>query len=119
MTGLGIKLYTDEDVDADLAVHLTRQGYDILSCRDAGNAMRALEDEWQLRFAVREKRAILVHNFADYWDLERTWKLRGEEHYGILLIDQIPIGELIRRTQRHLDNFTPEQQYNVLFYLHP
>ncbi len=35
MVGLGIRLYTDEDAQANLAVQLQRRGYSALSCRAA------------------------------------------------------------------------------------
>lgn len=118
MSGLGIKLYTDEDVDADLAIQLEKQGYDVLSCTAAGNAHQALDDEWQLRFAVAAGRAILVHNIADYVALDDVWKRRGAEHCGIIFVEQsVPIGELVRRTKLHLDTCSPEYQFNLGLYL--
>ena len=51
MSGLGIKLYADEDVDRDLAVQLRYHSYDALSCQEAGRNNIGLSDEDQLRFA--------------------------------------------------------------------
>jgi len=44
MNGLGIRVYTDEDVDVDLASHLLARGYDVISTRDSGNAHQSLDD---------------------------------------------------------------------------
>jgi hypothetical protein len=117
MSGRGIKLYTDEDVDVDLAEQLQRAGYDVLSCRDADNAHRGFTDEWQLGFAVRQGRAILVHNTGDYVPLDERWRQRGEQHFGIILVEQLPIGELIRRVRHHRDTVEPQYQHNLVLYL--
>ena len=118
MSGLGIRLYTDEDVDAHLAEQLLRLGYDVLSCSAAGNASKRLPDTWQLNFATEQGRAILIHNVADYVAIDRARQSRGQAHWGIIYVRwRTPIGELIRRTRVHLDTVSPEQQYNVLRYL--
>jgi predicted nuclease of predicted toxin-antitoxin system len=54
VTGLGIRLYTDEDVDPRVARQLSRHGYDALSCVDAGNHNQKYDDDWQLRFATSQ-----------------------------------------------------------------
>lgn len=119
MTGLGIRLYTDEDVDTDLAPHLRRRGYDALSCLEAGNANRELPDEWQLDYAVHERRAILTHNIADFVALDRHWKEQGRKHFGIVLASRkgATIGQLLRRLELHLNTASPESQFDVLRYL--
>ena len=117
MSGLGIRLYTDEDVYPDLARQLTAQGYDILSSRDAGNSNQALDDEWQLSFAAGEARAILVFNIAHFVRLDARWRTLGREHFGIVLSPQLALGELVRRVKFHLDSYTPEYQYNTVLHL--
>jgi hypothetical protein len=118
MSGRGIRLYTDEDVDPDLADQLGRLGYDALSCHVAGNHNQSLDDEWQLRFAVSQGRAILVFNIVDFLALDRAWRGRGDEHSGIILAQaETPIGELVRRTRIHLDTYDPQYQHNLVLYL--
>ena len=118
MSGLGIRLYTDEDVDVGLAEQLQRQGYDALSCRDAGNHNQELSDDWQLHYATSQQRAIMVYNASDFVALDAEWKGQGLEHWGIIVAEQrLYIGELIRRVRLHLDTVHPEQQYNTLLYL--
>ena len=118
MAGLGIRLYTDEDVDPRLARQLQRHGYDALSCVDAGNHNQKFDDAWQLRFATRQHRTILTHNNGDYIQLDHQWRESGEQHFGIVLaINPTPIGELVRRMTRHLDLYEPEEHYNLLLWL--
>ena len=118
MAGLGIRLYTDEDVDPRLARQLSRQGYDALSCVDAGNHNQKHDDEWQLRFAISQQHVILTHNHGDYTLLDQQWRERGEQHSGIILaINATPLGELVRRTSNHLYMYGPEHHHNLLLWL--
>lgn len=114
----GIKLYTDEDVDVHVAEQLRRRGHDAVSCRDAGNAGRGLSDEWQLAFATHEGRAILIHNASDYLPIDAAWHASGREHAGIIAVEQnTALGDLVRRTQHHLDTVSREEQHNLVRYL--
>ena len=113
--GLGIRIYTDEDVDARLAVQLRVQGYDIISASDVGNVHKrhnaeSFDDNWQINFAVRDGRAILIHNFTDYARIDGEFRAQGREHYGIIMVGHIPIGELVRRTKLHLDTLRPQDR---------
>jgi hypothetical protein len=118
MSGLGIRLYTDEDVDAQLAVQLRRQGYDVLSCREAGRSNRGISDEDQLQFAADEGRTILVYNIGDYVELDGLWRYRDKEHAGIILAsNRTPIGDLVRRTRELLDTVTPADMHNQVRWL--
>jgi hypothetical protein len=85
MSGLGIRLYTDEDVDTRLAEQLQRRGYDAISCREAGNNNQALPDDWQLGWATEHGRVILVFNVAHYLRLDSLWKLQNRSHVGIIM----------------------------------
>lgn len=118
MAGLGVTVYTDEDVHKDLAPQLRLHGYDAVSCQEQGNHNRGLSDESQLEHARSGGRAIVVHNVADYRAIDTDWKARGQDHCGIIAVpEQIPIGELIRRVRKHLDSVPPRQQHNTLLYL--
>lgn len=118
MSGLGIRLYTDEDVHARLAEQLRRLGYDALSCRDAERHLQGISDEEQLAYAAQEGRAILINNIVDYARCEHEWKAQGRRHYGIIVVEQgRPIGELVSRVQRHLDTVDPATQYDTWLFL--
>jgi hypothetical protein len=120
MSGLGIRLYTDEDVNVRLAQQLRRDGYDVLTCLDAGNANRGLADEEQLSFAVGERRAILIHNIPHYAVIHGAWQAQQREHYGVIAVKKTtPLGELVRRTRRHLETVRPADQYNAWRFLAP
>jgi hypothetical protein len=117
MSGLGVKVYMDEDVDVALASALVERGYDVISTRDAGNAHQGRSDDWQLQYATSHARAIFTHNIPDFMRHDIVWKARGAEHYGIIISERWQVGELVRRMANHLDTVSPEEQYNVTLYL--
>lgn len=118
MSGIGIRLYTDEDVDPRLAQQLQRHGYDAISCREVGNNNQALPDDWQLGWASDQGRAILVFNVAHYLRLDSLWKLQNRPHSGIMMAEhQWSFSDLLRRSIRHLDTVSPEEQNDIARYL--
>ncbi len=118
MAGLGIALYTDEDVHAALAVELRRRGYDAESCHEAGRGNRAIPDEEQLAYATEQGRVIITFNAADYILLDQEWKAAGRQHIGIVVSPKInDLGELLRRVTHHLDTTSPDIQRDILLWL--
>lgn len=118
MTGLGIRIYTDENVDPLLAIQLRRHGYDALSCHSADNHNQAMSDESQLEFATAHERAILTHNIADFVQLDGIWKAAGKVHTGIICAPGQPsIGELVNRTMKHLNSCSPEDQFDTTHWI--
>ena len=61
-----------------------------------------LSDPEQLAFAVHQRRAIVTHNIRDYVLLDREYRAKRQPHYGILVCDQVPFRELLRRMLRCL-----------------
>lgn len=118
MSGLGVRLYTDEDFDVHLAEQLRRRGYDVRSCLEAGNAAQGRSDEWQLDYATRSGRAILVHNIGHFAPIDAAWKAAGRAHHGIIAVPQdTALGELVRRVAAHLETVEQAEQDNLLRYL--
>lgn len=112
-----LTLYTDENIDPRLAEQLSQRGYDVLSCYAAGNAGKALSDDWQLDFATGQRRAILSYNVHDFVALTLEWEAVQREHCGIIFANPMPMGILIARTVRHLDLFSAEDHHNISMYL--
>lgn len=117
MSGLGVKVYTDEDVDVALSSALVERGYDVISTRDAGNAHLGRNDDWQLHYATSLVRAIFTHNIRDFVRHDIAWKARGAEHCGIIVSERVHVGELVRRLASHLDTVSPADQYNTALFL--
>lgn len=61
-----------------------------------------LTDPEQLAFGVKQRRAFLTHNIRDYVLLDRSYRAKGQTHFGILVCDQVPFRELLRRSLRCL-----------------
>ncbi len=105
-----IKLYLDEDVDISLAKALQQKGIDVFTTQEAGK--KRLSDAEQLEFAVNTKRTLLTHNKRDFILLHKNYILKGREHYGIVLSDQRPIGEMLRGLSKLIFSLTAEQMKN-------
>jgi predicted nuclease of predicted toxin-antitoxin system len=110
--GLFIRLYLDADVDVKLAANLRRAGHDCVSAREVGNA--ALDDESQMVFATNEGRVLLTHNIQDFVPIFQRWWHTGLSHPGIVVSQQIPLGELQQRVVRLLDAVTADEMENNL-----
>ena len=107
---LYIALYTDADVDGRLAKQIRAQGGDAISAYEVGNG--ALGDAEQLEFAVSQERAILTHNAKNFEPLiEKYWN-EGKDHYGIVVSEQLAVGELLHRVLRLLDSVTADEMKN-------
>ena len=118
MAGLGIRLFTDENIRKALAQALRSRGYDVESCHDATRDNLRISDEQQLVYATQQGRAILTFDIEDFFQLERSWKAAGRQHAGIIVAREIrDFGLLVRRVQSHLDNIAPETQLNTLLWL--
>lgn len=115
MIGDPIKLYLDEHIWRELTERLHEQGYDALHVYDAGRG--GLSDEEQLEFATQQGRAILTFNMKDFSPLARLWYEAGRNHAGIILSDEIPPGELLRRTLKLLEQVPADEMKNTVRYL--
>jgi hypothetical protein len=112
---LFIALYADEDVHKAFAKEIRRHGFDATSADEENQ--REVSDEKQLEYATSLGRAILTHNRQDYAPLHEQWLSEGRQHSGIILSTQIPLGELLRRTLRFLDQVTSDEMRNNLRHL--
>jgi len=93
---MALKLYLDEDVDPLLARVLRDRNVDCLSTQEADK--RGLPDHNQLAFAAAQGRAILTFNVKDFVKLANEYATSGRHHSGIIVSNNIPFRELLRRT---------------------
>src|SRR6266480_207482 len=112
MAGLGV--YLDENVDLHVAEALRRRGYDAAHALTEGNVSMA--DAEHLRYATRQGRAVVTHNFADFAMLHVDFLQRSEAHEGIVLVPWRPRSELVTRIGKHLDGTTASVQRNNLLW---
>ena len=110
------RLFLDEDVHLLLAETLRQRGFDVRHVIELNRS--GLSDSEQLAFAVKQGRAILTHNVRDYVLLDREYRARGEVHFGIVVSDQVPFRELLRRTLRWLGRKPKADVRNRIVWLH-
>lgn len=110
-----IRLYLDEDVHKRVAATLRLRNFDVISAHELGKW--ALSDEEQLEYAVQEGRAIFSYNSPDYLRLHIEWLEQNREHYGIIVSNQITIGETVRRLLSLLNRVTADEMVNQLLWL--
>jgi predicted nuclease of predicted toxin-antitoxin system len=89
-----IKLYLDEDVPEAIAHALRLRGYDALTVKEAGR--KGDSDIEQLHYAFLEGRVLLSHNVADFCRIHADFITREDEHNGIILSKQLPIGIIVK-----------------------
>lgn len=89
------RFFTDEDVYAAVSYALRKAGLDAVSTPEAGR--RGGSDESQLAWAARESRVLVTFNVAHFAALHASWMRQGRHHAGIVVSNQRPIGDLLRR----------------------
>lgn len=78
-------LYLDDDSVFSVLVHLLRNaGHDVRLPVDLGSSGAA--DPIHLRYAIREQRSLLTHNYDDFRFLHELLQEGGGRHAGILVI---------------------------------
>jgi len=112
---LFIRLYLDEDVHRRMASALRLRHFDVVSAHEVRRW--GLSDEEQLSYAAAEGRALFTYNAADYLQLHLDWLRSGQQHQGIIVSDQLPIGETVRRLLSLLNRVTADEMRNELRWL--
>jgi hypothetical protein len=112
---LFIRLFIDEDVHPMVAAALRARGFDTVSAHEVGR--RGLSDAEQLVFATAAQRALLTFNIVDFLELHRGRLATGPAHWGIILCEQAPVGEVVRRLLNLLNRVTADELRNQVYWL--
>lgn len=112
---LFIRLYLDEDVHPAVAVALRARGFDAVSAHEVGR--RGASDAEQLTRAAADGRALLTFNAVDFLNLHRESLETQRSHWGILLCEQAPVGEVVRRLLNVLNHMAADELCNQLYWL--
>jgi predicted nuclease of predicted toxin-antitoxin system len=112
---LFIRLYLDENVQHGLTAALRARHYDAVSVDDVGR--RGLPDAEQLAYAAATERALFSFNAADFLRLHREWIGIGRPHWGIIVSEQLPVGEVIRRLLYLLNRVTADEIRGQIYWL--
>ena len=92
-----LRYFTDEDIYGAVAAALRKLGIDALSTPEAGRL--AETDESQLQWAATEGRVLVTFNVAHVAALHTAWLQQARHHAGIVVSNQRPLGDLLRRLQ--------------------
>ena len=65
-----------------------------------------------LVYAAGQGRAILTYNSKDFEPLYQEWWWTGHDHFGIIVSEQLPVGELLHRVLRLLNSITADEMKN-------
>src|SRR4051794_35690905 len=90
-----IRFFTDEDVYGQVAVHLRAAGFDAVATPEAGRLGQL--DPAQLSWAAQQGRVLLTFNVGDFARLHHQWMSQGLHHAGLIVSQQRPLGDLLRR----------------------
>lgn len=90
-----IKYFTDEDVHGQVAVQLRASGFDAISTPEANRLGQGDPD--QLEWAAHEGRVLVTFNVSDFARLHHEWTAQSHHHSGVIVSQQRPLGDLIRR----------------------
>lgn len=81
-----MKLVLDEHLSPAIGEELRRRGHDVVGAGEAG--LRGQPDAKLLAWAVRESRAVVTADYADFRGLHEVYLSRGERHLGIVLVSR-------------------------------
>jgi predicted nuclease of predicted toxin-antitoxin system len=110
-----IRLLLDEDVHVSLAQALCKRGYDAVHVQEIQR--KGYSDREQLEFAITQDRCLVSFNVRDFVILHNEFVVNAQEHCGILVSPQLPIGETLRRVLVILGTRSAEQLQNQLQFL--
>lgn len=96
-------------------IALRARNVDILSAHEAG--LMSVADEAHLAYATELERTVFTFNTRDFVQLHTEWLVEGRRHAGIIVSDQVHIGQLLRRLLRLLDERSPAEMENSLEFL--
>ena len=71
----------------------------------------------QLDFAVARGRALVTFDVADFVRKARGYANEDRDHYGIIVSDQLEVGELVRRLTRVLGRYSAADMVNRFVWL--
>lgn len=109
------KLLLDEQIWVYLATLLREQGFDVIHVYEVG--LDHTPDYEVLRAAVEKHRAVVTFNIKHFVPFSRQYFEDGKEHYGIVVSDEIPQGELQRRVTKLLKSVSADDLKNTIRFL--
>jgi predicted nuclease of predicted toxin-antitoxin system len=110
-----IRLFLDEDVHTNLAHALKQRGFDAVHAQ--GLARTGLTDDEQLAYAVRQRRCLISFNVRDFVLLHNRYVEDNRRHYGIIVSKQLPLGVILNKLLRLLNEHSQDSMKNRIEFL--
>ena len=107
---LFVRLYVDADITPKLARALRWRGYDAIAAHEIGNAEAS--DAEHMAFAAAQGRVLLTCNARDFTPMFEDYWHAGKEHSGVVVSEQLELGEMLRRVLAFLDAVTTDEMRN-------
>lgn len=79
-----MKLLLDEHYSPRIAGQLRKRGFDVIAQHEIQDLAGAVGDDDLLRWASRDRRALLTENVQDFAPLHEQFLMQGERHGGIV-----------------------------------
>ena len=106
------KFYADENIPLAVSKALKKRGIDVLTVQES--EMLQKDDNVQLSFAVKEKRAVITHD-SDFLKLVAKEKIN---HYGILFFTKhVSINKAIEEIEQIYLAFSSEDLQGAVLFL--
>jgi hypothetical protein len=110
-----IRFFTDEDVYGAVAGALRRAGFDAISTPEAGRLRES--DESQLLWAATQGYVFVSFNVGHFAGQHSERLRRGEHHSGIVVSQQLPIVDILRRLLHLASSLEAEAMHDRLEFL--
>ena len=110
-----VKLLLDENVHEPLAEALRREGFDVITAKEAGR--KGASDVELLEFAVDQGRALVSFNLKHFEALAVQWFQQRKDHCGIIVSPQRGFRDTQQRLLQLLREERAEDLKNQLRYL--
>jgi hypothetical protein len=112
---LAFPAYLEADVHPIVARILRGRGFDAVSANEAGRPRAS--DREQLDFAVAHRRVLVTFNVADFVREARAYADEERDHCGIIVSDQLDVGELVRRLTKAPGSYSAPDMINRFVWL--
>lgn len=109
------KLLLDEHIWVYLAKILRDEGFDVTHVNEVD--LIATPDSEILQYAADKHQAVVTFNIRDFVPLGIQYFEDSKDHFGIVVSDEIPRGELQKRVTNLLNKVTAEELKNTIRFL--
>ena len=109
------RLYLDEDAHKGVAAALRLRYFEAVNVHETG--AWGLTDAEQLALAADQQRALFTFDTVDFLLLHQAWLAAGRPHWGIIVCEQLTVGEATRRLLHLLNRVMADEMRNQVYWL--